>query len=271
VTRLSGLGLKPPPKDGPAILIYDIETSPILGHVWIMRDASVIEVERDWMMLSFAYKWYGQKSIRFVGLNQDPEWESIDDGDRWVAERLHALFDQADVVLAHNNDRFDMRKAHARFLAHGLPPPAPSIKYDTLKQVRKWFGFGSNKLDELARQLELGRKERHHGKNTWLGCIAGNEKDWNTMRRYNKKDVALLEELYEAIRPWADVPFLNMGWWSTGESLLACSKCGETDLTKRGFVTTKTGRYQRFCCNVCGGFSQRRIRNRTPEREPLLK
>jgi hypothetical protein len=270
------LSLDPTPKTGPAILIYDIETSPILGHVWDMWDTSVLEVERDWTILCFAYKWYGKRGTKFVAAWHDPEWGTVDDGDRWVAERLHHLFSRADVIMAHNNDRFDQRKAQARFLAHGLPPPEPSIRFDTLKQARKHFAFGSNKLDELARQLGLGRKVPHTGKHTWLGCMNGDPKSQRLMERYNRRDVLLLEELYETIKGWADVPFFNAGWWSTDESLLACAKCGKTGtLIKRGFRTTRSGRYQRFQCSYeaggCGGYSTRRHRRRTPEREPLLK
>jgi len=218
---LADLELDEPPKQGPAVLIYDIETSPILAHVWDMYDTSVLEVERDWQLLSFAWKWHGRRGTKFVAAWDDPDWQTVDDGDRWVADRLWALFDRADVIMAHNNDRFDQRKAQARFLAHGLPPPEPSIKWDTLKQVRKHFGFGSNKLDELARQLDLGRKVPHTGKHTWLGCMAGDPKSQRLMERYNRRDVLLLEELYEVLKGWADVPFLNMGWWSTDDSLLA--------------------------------------------------
>ena len=67
------------------------------------------------------------------------------------------MFDEADVVIAHNGDKFDMRKANARF-GH-YEPPMPVQQVDTLKVARKYFKFESNKLGDLGEHLGLGNKE----------------------------------------------------------------------------------------------------------------
>ena len=51
---------------GPRILLYDLETSPILGYVWTLWKTNVIEVVEDWYLLSAAWQWYGEDQIHFA-------------------------------------------------------------------------------------------------------------------------------------------------------------------------------------------------------------
>ena len=51
----------------PKILLFDIETMANEGYVWGIWEQNVIAIKRPWYMLSFAYKWLGDKiSIRGV-------------------------------------------------------------------------------------------------------------------------------------------------------------------------------------------------------------
>jgi hypothetical protein len=46
------------------ILLFDIETMANLGWVWGKWEQDVIAFKERWYMLSFAYKWFGEKKIR---------------------------------------------------------------------------------------------------------------------------------------------------------------------------------------------------------------
>ena len=46
-------------------LIYDLEVSPILGWVYEKYDTNLVEMEHDYFLLSFAYKWLGEKQVYF--------------------------------------------------------------------------------------------------------------------------------------------------------------------------------------------------------------
>ena len=43
------------------ILFFDIQTSPILGWTWGTWEQNMIRKERDWVIMSFSYKFKGGK------------------------------------------------------------------------------------------------------------------------------------------------------------------------------------------------------------------
>lgn len=134
----------------------------------------------------------------------------------------------------------------------GLPPPAPYKQLDTKKIAKKYFSFTSNKLDDLGRYLGIGQKLDTGGYGLWLGCEEGDPKAWKKMKRYNKQDVVLLEEVYLKLRPWiANHPAVD--------NRDNCPKCNSANMQKRGYGFNKTSKYQRFQCMDCGGWSRVRV------------
>src|SRR5665647_635027 len=110
----------------PKILMYDLEVTPILGWTYKKWDTNVIRIERDSYIMCFSYKWYGEKKIRNVAQPDYAGTYSRDPHDDFlVVSKLWNLMDQADIVVAHNANKFDNRIATARFLEHRLGPPAP--------------------------------------------------------------------------------------------------------------------------------------------------
>lgn len=247
----------------PRVLIYDIETSPNLGWIWGKWEQNVIKFEQEWHMLCFAYKWLGEKATHVVALPDFEGYKKDPTNDRDLVKVLWDLFEEADVVIAHNGNQFDQRKSNARFLAHGFDPPVPYVAIDTLKVARRYFNFNSNKLGDLGEVLRVGAKAETGGFDTWLGCMNGNRNSWAKMKKYNKQDVVLLEKVYLRLRPWIDNhPGMNI---LTGR-LDACPKCSHGVLQKRGFKFTKTLTYQRYQCQGCGGWSQSRASIKAAER-----
>ena len=151
----------------------------------------------------------------------------------------------------HNCDAFDVKKANARFIFHGLEPPSPYKTIDTLKLARKYFKFDSNRLDNLGQYLKLGRKLPHTGKHLWLGCMDGDLKSWDLMKRYNKQDVVLLEKVYLKLRGWnQSSPNLNMIFGG----IFNCPNCGSDQIIKKGYQYTRISAYQRWKCLNCGAW-----------------
>lgn len=266
VRRLTGFDdLLPPPTDGPAILVYDIETAPALAWVWSAYDTNIIDVEREWYMLCFAYKWLGQEDIGFVSLKQAKKFVPDKPNDMYVARRLAVLFDQADWTVAHNGDAFDRKKANARFLANGLDPPSPYQTVDTLKLARREFAHIKNNLNYLGHLHDIGGKVAHQGFGLWRGCMKGDSDSWDTMEQYNRQDVAVLEELYYKLLPWSGAPGKmatpNVAHFRpkvTGE--VHCPKCGSNRMHRRGTHRTKVSEFQTFQCQACRGYSRSRTR-----------
>ena len=239
-------------------LIFDIETAPLLSYTWGTFKQNVIEVDRDWYMMTFAYKWLGEKKTYVKGLpdfktrfKRNPE----DDTD--LVKALWKLLDEADVVIGHNGDAFDIKKANARFIACGLGKPSFYQTVDTLKVARKYFKFTSNRLDALGDLLGVGRKIDTGGFKLWKGCMDGDMKAWAKMCKYNKQDVDLLEDVYMKLRPWMDNHPNSNVYDDTYDN---CPTCGSDKLYKDGFRQTRVAAYQRYQCQDCGSCCQSRIK-----------
>lgn len=241
---------------GGKVLIYDIETAPNLGFIWGKYEQNVIEYDREWYILCFAYKWLGERTVHAVGLPDFKTYKKDPEDDRELVAALYKLFDEADVVIAHNGDSFDQKKAHARFVYHNMTPPSPYKQIDTKKVAKRYFNFNSNKLDDLGEHLKLGRKVDTGGFALWKGCMNGDKKAWNKMLKYNKQDVALLEKVYLRMRPWIqNHPSLAL----MDNRPEACPRCKSTRIVKEGSRTyRKTGTVQRYRCQGCGGWLEER-------------
>lgn len=230
------------------IIFLDIETAPSLGWVWGKWETNVIDFKRDWYMLSFAYKVMGEKNVQTFGLNDYPAFKKDRENDKHLVTDLWKVMNAADIIIAHNGDGFDIPKTNTRFISYGLEPPTPYKTVDTLKIARTKFKFDSNKLDDLGRYLNIGRKLPHTGFHLWKGCMQGDVKSWDVMKEYNGHDVVLLEQIYYRMRPWATThPNVNQG-----EE--ACPKCGSVVFQRRGFSYTLLRRKQRFQCLTCRGW-----------------
>lgn len=226
----------------PRILLFDLETAPILGYVWQLWKTNVIETVEDWYLLSVAWQWYGEDEIHFERKSKRKA------DDRALTKTLWRLFDEADIVVAQNGDRFDLPKSTAKFIQHDLGLPSHYTSIDTLKMARK-HGFSSKSLDNLCKRLGIGKKLAHQGKDTWLGCINEDDESWRVMEEYNRHDVQLLGEVWARLAPYSDVQ-PNMQHW-TGAGTCVNPRCGGSRLVKRGFYRTHAAEYQRYQCLDC--------------------
>ena len=238
------------------ILFFDIETAPNMSYVWGQWQQDVIDHVQEWYILCFSYKWEGQKKTHVVSLNDFDLYSEDLENDFNVVHKLWELLDEADIVIGHNSDAFDIKKANARFVYHDFGPPSHYHTVDTLKIARRHFKFNSNRLGHLGEHLGLGGKEVTGGFQTWAGCMRGDAKAWATMKKYAKKDVDLLVDVYERLRPWAtNHPNRNV----IDQTTFACPTCGSNRLHKRGVRQTRTLTYQQYQCHRCKAYCRERL------------
>ena len=162
----------------PKILMLDIETTPIPVWCWslgkqyvqthnMMKDDNGKTI--DWYILSWSAKWlYNDKVLSDV---LTPK-EAINRNDERVLQSVWKLLDEADIIIAHNGDRFDLRKIKARFLSNGIMPPMPYKTIDTLKVARKEFALTSNKQDYITKLLGVQEKLDTDFQ-LWVDCMDG--------------------------------------------------------------------------------------------------
>mgnify|MGYP003145899441 CR=1 FL=1 len=247
------------------ILILDIETAPNLAYVWrfFKENVSLDQLQEHSNILSVAAKWLGEKRVYYWGTDKHTEAE--------VLAYTNKLLDEADIVVAHNGDRFDMAKIRGRSLVHGLDLPSPYKQIDTWKIAKREFGFDSNSLAYLADVLGCSPKTKHKefpGFELWAECLKGNKRAWKELCLYNKQDVLTLEEIYVKIRPYARNHPSVSAVGEPGE--VTCPKCGSTDQKKRGHYYTNTQKYQRYKCMGCGGWHRARFTEYPKEHRHIL-
>jgi len=236
------------------VLFLDIETAPIIAYVWGLWDQNVglNQIETDWYVLSWSAKWLDSDGDEVIYRDQKGKVDIEDDSE--ILKGMWDLIDQADVVVGHNLDKFDLKKLNTRFLMAGLQPPSSYKTEDTLKMAKSKFSFTSNKLAYLTDKLCTKYKKLNHGKfagfELWKQCLAGNPEAWEEMQIYNKYDVLSLEELYKVLAPWSSKVNFNV-YTDDQEEETVCS-CGSKDFRLNGYAYTSSGKWQRYRCSSCG-------------------
>ena len=242
-----------PKVTGPRVLIYDIETAPILGHVWGLWENNVAlnQIVSDWHVLSWSAKWLDDPPEKVMYMDQR-NVKNIED-DSKILKAIWELLNQADIVITQNGKSFDQKKLNARFIMHGFQPPSSYKHIDTKIIANKHFGFTSSKLEYMTDKLCVNFKKQKHtkfpGHEMWKECLAGNIEAWKEMEKYNKYDVLALEELYYKLIPWE--PTINFNLYHDSTDMV-CSSCKGTSFIKNGFYYTSSGKYQKHKCKSCG-------------------
>jgi len=178
------------------ILYLDIETTPIKAWVWGLWDQNVAisQIIEPTEMLCFGARWHGKKNVIFKSVHHD--------GKKAMLEELHALMEEADILVGWSSAAFDHKHINREFLENGLQPPSPVKDLDLMSVVKANFQFPSNKLDYVAQALGVGAKVKHSGFQLWIDCMEGNDKAWKEMKKYQLQDVNLLVDLYDILLPW---------------------------------------------------------------------
>ena len=239
----------------PRILVFDIETAPSLAYIWKCYDENISpsQMRSHTVLLSWAAKWLGEEKVMVDSTEKDKD-------DRRVCETIWNLFNEADIVVAHNGKAFDSRTLNTRWLQLGLKPPSPYKVVDTLMMAKAVFRFGINKLDYIAQFLGVGKKTEHEGFDLWTKCMVGDPDAWNRMREYNINDVLILEEIYLRMRAW-DKKHPNVSLMYMDERK-RCTVCGSQNITLiKQMSYTSAQAYTSYQCDNCGHI----MRGFTPE------
>lgn len=237
--------------DAPKILLLDIETFPNISFTWGKYDQNVIEFLQEYCIATFSAKWYNGGKVFAKALPDYPGYSPKSYDDKAIVQDLWNLLDEADIVIAHNGNDFDIRMIQGRFIFHKMTPPSPFKKIDTKQEFRKVARFNSNSLNDLGKLLGEGKKIKTDF-DLWSGCINGDPKSWQKMVHYNKKDVLLLERVYKRLLPWVS----THPDWGLYLDEAVCPKCGNRDIEFRGYTTTLRRKYRRFMCKKCGGWGR---------------
>jgi hypothetical protein len=260
-----------PPTGVAKVLIFDIETAPILAHVWGLWENNVglNQMITDWHVLSWSAKWLDapEDQIMYMDQRNSPDVED----DKAILEEIWDLLDMADVVITQNGKSFDQKKLNARFLPpNDLGPPSSFKHIDTKILAQRHFALPSYKLEYMTEKFCVKYKKLKHkdfpGHELWKECLKGNVKAWDEMELYNKHDVLSLEELYHVFSAWETS--VNFNLYHDKEEHVC--KCGSKDHIKNGFYYTNMGKFQKFRCKTCNAETRNRKNLFTKEKRDSL-
>jgi hypothetical protein len=215
-----------------------------------INDSDIID---DWFVLCWSAKWLFDDEIISSKLTKK---ELANKDDSRIMLTLWNMINEADILIAHNLQRFDKKKANTRFFKHGFNPPRPYQSIDTLLSARKHFAHTSNRLDALAKTLGIeGKMETPKG--MWFEVMQGNYDMLNQMSLYCDQDIRVLEEVYLRMRPWIQ-PHPNIGLLEQGTPEVRCCSCGSNELKEDGEYHTTVQVYQVLRCGSCGALNRGR-------------
>lgn len=241
--------------DGPKILIFDIECSPI--SCWSFGtwnvNINIDQIVQPSYLLSWSAKYLNDPKVYSDVLTKE---EAVSQDDFRILQSMWDMLNSADVLIGHNIIGFDLKKLNTRFIYHNLPPIKKHLIIDTLLVCRSNFYFESNKLAYINRYLGIKQKQENSGFSLWKDCVNGDEESLRIMDEYCKHDTLATEDLYYRIRPFVK-SHPNLGLFSEANSNV-CPNCGSSNLKSNGFYYTQSGKYESVRCD-CGAVSRKKV------------
>ena len=228
-------------------LFFDIETSPNIGMFWSAGWKQTIDysnIIKERAIICICYKWEDEKNVHYL------TWDK-NQNDKAMLEAFIPISNEADEMVGHNGDKFDLAWIRTRCLFHRIPMFPKYLSIDTLKIARSKFRFNSNRLNYIAQFLGLGQKI-HTEFSLWKEILLNNnEEAMTTMVKYCKEDVRLLERIYAELKNHIE-PKQNYGMLYESNKQ-ACPECGGEDLKVVSTKTTPAGTLKRqYLCRGCG-------------------
>ncbi len=229
-------------------LFVDIETSPNTALIW--KSGYKLNVGHDNIIeerkiICICWKWEDKKAVHSVS------WDEDRDDKKLLLEFIDVLTD-ANEIVAHNGDRYDIKWIRTRCLVHGISMPPKLKTIDTLKLAKSLFSFNSNRLDYIGKFIADGGKMETGGFDLWKRIKLQNcQKSLKKMIDYCKQDVILLQKVFDKINPYAE----NKQHYALlygGDDRYTCPECGSHKSSCNKTTTTVRGVVQRqMKCKAC--------------------
>lgn len=255
-------------KQLPRYMFFDIETAPSIAATfkrWNVNIGPDSVVEEGGWMICASWKYSDENKVHSTVISS---YDAIRRDDWNVTDKLRQAYEKADIIVAHNGDRFDIPTLKTRSLVNGFSPLRKIPSIDTLKLARK-LKFESNKLDSLGHYLGLGRKLTTGGIKLWLDCLNGNVDALMKMKDYNVQDVLLLESVFYALQPYVDSG--NVGVYFNDNNF-HCPSCGSDHIIPTGkTIKNHTYEYAEYKCEICGHYSCDRLSIKQDKNKYQLK
>lgn len=208
-----------------------------------------MKLVKEKSIICIAYKWLGEKKTHIISIGDDVKRFQKDPfDDTYVIKEFQKVIEEADLAIAHNGDKFDMKFYNSRLLKHGLSPLMIKT-YDTLKAAKYYFSLHSNRLGDIAKYLEVDKKSK--SELSWWDDILfkSDRKALTSMEKYCIQDVNVLEQVYKKILPFVQGNHPTFGIKADGSK---CPRCESQKTQKWGIYHAISNSYQKHKCKDCG-------------------
>ena len=230
-------------------LFFDIETCPNIGLFWqagYKQNIPYDNIIQERRIICICYKWRGEKQVHSI------VWDK-NQNDKTMLQQFVKIANEADELIGHNGDKFDLPWIKTRCLFHGIPMFPSYTTLDILKAARSKFKFQSNTLNYIAGFLGLGSKNSTSF-DLWKKIVLKNDKkSLNYMIKYCKQDVVLLEKVYLKLANYITSK-THHGMLNGGEKV-DCPECGSK---KMKIATTRISasglKRIQLQCTSCGKY-----------------
>jgi DNA polymerase elongation subunit (family B) len=226
----------------PKVLIYDIETSKTIFELWwsgkqFVNGNSSLE---DSKIVTISYKWLGSDEVGAV------KW-SKKKSDKKLIKKFLKVYNQADMVIGINNDRFDNKYINTRAAKYGLDVNLHVKSLDVQRECRRLFRLPSYSMKYLGRYFQLPQqKMKVHLEDIWEDIAHGTPKQakkaMNLLIEYNVVDILTTEQLYLKLKKYLKHP-IHLGVLK-GEGKITCPACGSNNVKAKKTTWTSAGTVQ---------------------------
>jgi len=176
--------------------LFDLETSGFHADSSILLCCSIK-----------AYEQNGQKtSVKTIRADSFEGWKSHKTQEREVIEKVSYELDKFDILIAHNEERFDKKYFNAKCLQFGLRPILRFKKViDPIQLSWKHLRLGRNSLAALIDYLEIPVKKTPIELRKWLkAALEGDRKCMDLIVEHCEYDVITLEKVYKKLKSLVD-------------------------------------------------------------------
>lgn len=227
------------------ILVYDIETSraPAMvfqtGKTYIRHE----QLRDEFKIISISYKWLGQDEVFSL------EWDS-NHSDEDLMRKFLSVYNQADMVVGYNNDKYDNKWINTRAAKYRLEVNTLVKSFDLYKQIKKLMYLPSYSMKYVAKFFGVQQKLSHEGALMWDMIQFGTKEEQreylDKMIEYNVGDIITTEEIYLEMRRYLGHK-VHIGV-ATGEEKYSCPNCGSENVREfnGNFTVTPAGTIQRL-------------------------
>lgn len=250
------------------VLFIDLELTHAIYYAYPSKREqylSASNIIQDQFCICASWTWNNDKDVNVIKISDDKKrFKSNFRNDYVVAKKIHELMEEADIIVAHNGDKFDIKHSNALFIKHGLTPVPKTKTIDTLKVAKKYFAFPGNSLDQLSKRFGSTGKNQ---KPDWFKLAEGNLDAINTAAVYCKNDVKELRFIFEKMRPFIES---FPGPRRFIDEIKYCDACNSKRLENWGLKQFGGQPYYRVKCLECGAENRSKKPFIKEEKNPKL-